>query len=110
LKNGNILITNEHDTLTVEVSPKKEIAWSLRPSDLRAEYRYLNTQSATRLANGNTIIASHGGNGKGPQLVESDARQEGRVGAARLDAARAGDGGADTRRFWRAEGAGESEH
>ena len=70
LKNGNTLITNEHDTLTVEVSPSKQIVWSLRPSDLPAEYRYLNTQSATRLANGNTIIASRGGNGKGPQLVE----------------------------------------
>jgi hypothetical protein len=30
----------------------------------------LNTQSCTRLANGNTIICSRGGNGKGPQLVE----------------------------------------
>jgi hypothetical protein len=70
LKNGNTLITNEHDTLTVEVNPRKETVWSLRPSDLPEEYRFLNTQSATRLANGNTIIASRGGNGKGPQLVE----------------------------------------
>lgn len=70
LKNGNTLITDEHDTLTVEVSPSKQIVWSLRPSDLPPEYRYLNTQSATRLANGNTIIASRGGNGKGPQIVE----------------------------------------
>ena len=29
LKNGNTLITDEHDTLTVEVSPRKEIVWSL---------------------------------------------------------------------------------
>ena len=62
MKNGNTLITDEHDTLTVEVSPSKQIVWSLRRSDLPPEYRYLNTQSATRLANGNTIIASRGGN------------------------------------------------
>lgn len=70
LKNGNTLITNEHDILTLEVNPKKEIVWQLRPTDLPEPYRFINTQSATRLANGNTIIASRGDNGKGPQLVE----------------------------------------
>jgi hypothetical protein len=33
-------------------------------------YRFINTQTCTRLANGNTIICSRGGSGKGPQLVE----------------------------------------
>lgn len=70
LKNGNTLITDEHDILTREVNAKKETVWELRPTDLPEAYRFINTQSATRLANGNTIICSRGDNGKGPQLVE----------------------------------------
>jgi len=70
LRNGNTLITNEQDILTREVNPQKETVWELRPTDLPEEYRFLNTQSATRLANGNTIICSRGGDRKGPQLVE----------------------------------------
>jgi len=70
LKNGNTLITDEHDILTREVNPQKETVWELRPADLPEAYRFLNTQSATRLANGNTIICSRGGDTKGPQLVE----------------------------------------
>jgi hypothetical protein len=70
LKNGNTLITDEKDILTREVNPKGETVWEVRPSDLPEAYRYINTQSCTRLANGNTIICSRGGNGKGPQLVE----------------------------------------
>jgi hypothetical protein len=70
LKNGNTLITDEQDILTREVNPKKETVWELRPSDLPEAYRYINAQSVTRLANGNTIVCSRGGDGKGPQLVE----------------------------------------
>jgi hypothetical protein len=70
LKNGNTLITDERDILTREVNPKKETVWELRPGDLPAPYRYINTQSATRLANNNTIICSRGTEGKTPQLVE----------------------------------------
>jgi len=70
LKNGNTLITDEHDILTREVNPKGVTVWELRPSDLPEPYRFIDTQSATRLANGNTIICSRGGSGKGPQLVE----------------------------------------
>ena len=70
LRNGNTLITDERDILTREVNPRNETVWELRPADLPEAYRYINTQSATRLANGNTIICSRGGNGKGPQLVE----------------------------------------
>jgi hypothetical protein len=70
LKNGNTLITDESDKLTLEVNPKGETVWQLKPDDLPSEYRFINTQTCTRLANGNTIICSRGGNGKGPQLVE----------------------------------------
>ncbi|HUB68440.1 MAG TPA: hypothetical protein VL981_13225 [Candidatus Methylacidiphilales bacterium] len=74
LKNGNTLITDESDKKMVEVTPQKKIVWQLTPEDLPAKYRYVNTQSCTRLANGNTIVCSRGG-GKGvkgphPQLVE----------------------------------------
>ena len=70
LKNGNTLITDEGDRLTREVNPKGETVWELTPEDLPPEYRFINTQSCTRLANGDTIICSRGGSGKGPQLVE----------------------------------------
>lgn len=70
LKNGNTLITDERDVLTREVNPRKETVWEVRPADLPEAYRFANTQSATRLANGNTIICSRGGDRNGPQLVE----------------------------------------
>jgi hypothetical protein len=70
LKNGNTLITDEAGKSQIEVSADKKIVWHLAPDDLPREYRYVNTQSCTRLANGNTIVCSRGNNGAGPQLVE----------------------------------------
>jgi hypothetical protein len=70
LKNGNTLITDEKDKLTREVNAKGETVWELKPDDLPESFRFINTQTCTRLANGNTIICSRGGNGQGPQLVE----------------------------------------
>ena len=71
LRNGNTLITSERDVLTMEVNPQKQIVWQLKPSDLPEAYRYEDTQSATRLVNGNTIICSRGGKDHtGAQLVE----------------------------------------
>ena len=70
LTNGNTLITDEQDILTREVNPQKQTVWEVRPSELPEAWRYINTQTATRLANGNTIICSRGAEGKGPQLVE----------------------------------------
>ena len=70
LKNGNTLITDESDKLTIEVNPRGETVWQLKPDDLPPQYRFVNTQTCTRLANGNTIICSRGNNGAGPQLVE----------------------------------------
>lgn len=70
LKNGNTLITDEEDILTREVNPKGETVWELKNTDIPEEYRYGNSQTATRLANGNTIICSRGGDNQGPQLVE----------------------------------------
>jgi hypothetical protein len=70
LKNGNTLITEEKDILTREVNPKGETVWELTPKDLPEAWRYANSQSVTRLANGNTVVCSRGGDNKGPQLVE----------------------------------------
>lgn len=70
LHNGNTLITDEQDVLTREVTPGKQTVWEIRPSDIPAEYRYGNSQSATRVVNGDTIICSRGGDHHGPQLVE----------------------------------------
>jgi hypothetical protein len=70
LKNGDTLITDEHDKMAREVDPQGKTVWQVTPQDLPPRYRYINTQSCTRLANGDTIICSRGGHGKGPQLVE----------------------------------------
>ncbi|MBS1799526.1 MAG: hypothetical protein JSS95_06830 [Acidobacteria bacterium] len=52
------------------MTPDKKVVWQITPKDLPPQYDYQNSQSATRLANGNTIICSRGGNRHGPQLVE----------------------------------------
>ena len=70
LKNGNTLITDERDKLTREIDSQGEIVWELKPEDLPEPYQFANTQTAARLANGNTIICSRGGRNNGPQLVE----------------------------------------
>jgi len=70
LKNGNTLITDEHDVKTLEVTHDKKIVWQITPKDLPPQYDYQSSQSATRLANGNTILCSRGGSRHGPQLVE----------------------------------------
>ena len=70
LRNGNTLITDEDDVKTLEVAPDKTTVWQITPADLPAEYHYADSQTATRLANGNTILCSRGGRTQGPQLVE----------------------------------------
>ena len=68
---GNTLITDEADDLTREVNPKGETVWECKDTDLPENCRLASpSQSATRLANGNTILTSRGKNGVGPQLVE----------------------------------------
>lgn len=61
LHNGNTLITDEHDKLVREVSPDKQTVWEFRQSDLPANVVLHNTQTAERLANGNTVIFSSTG-------------------------------------------------
>jgi len=72
LKNGNTLINDEKDWLIREVDDKGETKWEFNAkADIPVEYKLLSApQTCTRLANGNTIIASRGAKGKGPQLIE----------------------------------------
>ena len=70
LHNGHTLITDERDVTTREVDSSGKVVWQVAKSDIPPQYWYGNSQSATRLANGNTILASRGGDNHGPQLVE----------------------------------------
>jgi hypothetical protein len=70
LKNGNTLITDERDVVTREVTRQGSTSWELTKADIPARFWYGNAQSATRLANGNTVVCSRGGDHHGPQLVE----------------------------------------
>ncbi len=70
LKNGNTLITDERDVRTFEITPEKNVVWEITKDDIPEQYWYGNAQSATRLANGNTIICSRGGDHMGAQMVE----------------------------------------
>ena len=97
LKNGNTLITDESDKLTREVNPKGETVWELRPTICRRSIDFVNTQTCTRLANGNTIICSRGGNGQKAATRGSDTGQKSGVGAAGLVRARPRHSGSDFR-------------
>ena len=74
LKNGNTLITDEREWLTREVDNKGKTVWEFNcKTDLPANMQFTSApQSCTRLANGNTILASRGKQGAGPQLIEVD--------------------------------------
>jgi len=65
LQNGNTLITDEHDKLVREVNPRGETVWEFKQSDLPANVVLHNTQTANRLANGDTVIFSSTGGSKG---------------------------------------------
>ena len=64
LRNGNTLITDEHDKLVREVSPKGETVWEFGQADLPADVVLHNLQTAERLANGDTVIFSSTGGTK----------------------------------------------
>ncbi|HEX8911771.1 MAG TPA: hypothetical protein VF796_05385 [Humisphaera sp.] len=71
LRNGNTLLTAERQQLTREVDPQGKTVWEFDlTKDVPAGIDFRQTQSCTRLANGNTIICSRGGPKKGCQLIE----------------------------------------
>lgn len=71
LRNGNTLVTAERPEITREVDPQGKTVWEFDlTKDVPPGIYFRKTQSCTRLANGNTIICSRGGAGKGCQLIE----------------------------------------
>jgi hypothetical protein len=54
LKNGNTLIASNRNFVR-EVNPQGQTVWEFQPSDVPG-FRIFNTQTAYRLASGNTII------------------------------------------------------
>jgi len=56
LHNGNTLISGDYESYTREVNPKGETVWEFTRAD--APFKVGNTQTANRLANGNTVICS----------------------------------------------------
>lgn len=57
LQNGNTLIAGDWSSYVREVNPAGATVWELTQADV-PEYRLFNTQTARRLANGNTIICN----------------------------------------------------
>ena len=57
LKNGNTLIAGDWSRYVREVNPKGETVWELTQADV-PDFKLFNTQTAMRLANGNTVIAN----------------------------------------------------
>lgn len=70
LSNGNRLIVASREVDVREVTKDKQVVWSLKPTDLPEGLRHRYVQTVTRLANGNTILATHVARDKPPQLVE----------------------------------------
>jgi hypothetical protein len=56
LQNGNTLISGDGEGYTREVNPNGETVWEFTRAD--APFKIGNTQTANRLANGNTVISS----------------------------------------------------
>jgi len=56
LHNGNTLISGDSEGYTREVNPKGETVWEFTRAD--APFKVGSTQTAQRLANGNTVITS----------------------------------------------------
>jgi hypothetical protein len=57
LKNGNTLIAGDARKYVREVNPKGETVWELTQADV-PDIKLFNTQTANRLANGNTVICN----------------------------------------------------
>ncbi len=68
LKNGNTLIAT-NGNIVREVNPKGETVWEFKAADA-PDYRLWGTQTAARLANGNTIINNWHGKDAGGEPVQ----------------------------------------
>ena len=67
LDNGNTLVSLTHGNKVVEFNPAGEIAWKVTDEDVNGQFN--DPCGSQRLANGNTVIGSHGAN-KGVSMIE----------------------------------------
>ncbi len=57
LKNGNTLIAGDWSSYVREVNPRGETVWEITQKDI-PDFKLFNLQTASRLANGNTVICN----------------------------------------------------
>ena len=67
LDNGNTVASLTHGNKVVELDPRGEIVWKVTNDDVNGLFK--DTCGSQRLANGNTVIGSHGAN-NGISMVE----------------------------------------
>ncbi len=67
LDNGNTLISLTHGNKAVELNPQGEIVWKVDNEHVGGQFK--DPCGSQRLANGNTVIGSHGAN-KGVSMIE----------------------------------------
>ncbi len=75
LKNGNTLISTGNGHSVLEVTPSKDIVWSLKQSDIKGiQLGWLTTLQV--LANGNIVIGNCHAGKNNPQLIEVNRDKE----------------------------------
>jgi hypothetical protein len=67
LDNGNTVISLTHGNKVVEMNPRGEVVWKVLNADVGG--RFQDPCGSQRLANGNTVIGSHGA-GQGVSMIE----------------------------------------
>lgn len=67
LDNGNTVVSLTHGNKVVELNPRGEIVWKVTNDDVRGLFQ--DACGSQRLANGNTVIGSHGAS-KGISMIE----------------------------------------
>jgi hypothetical protein len=67
LDNGNTLVSLTHGNKVVELNPRGEVAWKVDNSKVNGQFK--DPCGSQRLANGNTVVGSHGAN-KGVSMIE----------------------------------------
>ncbi len=67
LDNGNTLVSLTHGNKVVEFNPLGEVAWKVTNDDVAGQFK--DPCGSQRLANGNTVVGSHGAN-KGVSMIE----------------------------------------
>lgn len=73
LDNGNTVVTLTHSNQVAEFGPGGELVWKVTNEDVKGLFH--DPCGAQRLANGNTVIGSHGA-GTGISMIEVNAAKE----------------------------------